>query len=106
MLDFVSCVFIDKNRTSDYQITTGIRNIINNNGNQDDIFAYLIDHNIPADETTLYRIAKELLDNPPKIGFLTISNALQRRLQYGRIVSMSEDVDGIARIVKTTDKQG
>lgn len=106
MLDFVSCVFIDKNRTSDYQITTGIRNIISNNGNQDDIFAYLIDHNIPADETTLYRIAKELLDNPPEIGFLTISNALQWRLQYGRIVSMSEDVDGIARIVRTKDKQG
>ena len=65
-----------------------------------------LDHNIPADETTLYRIAKELLDNPPEIGFLTISNALQWRLQYGRIVSMSEDVDGIARIVRTKDKQG
>lgn len=97
-LDIVSCRFIDKIRTADYQTTTGLRNIINNNGNQDDIFAFLIDHHIPADEPTLYDMAGEIMKNPPSIGYLTISNALQWRLQYGRIVSLNEDIVGIVDI--------
>lgn len=97
-LDIVACKFIDATRTADYQITTGLRNIINNNGNQDDIFAFLIDHNIPADETTLYNMAGDILKNPPQIGYLTISNALQWRLQYGRVVALTDSIKGIATI--------
>lgn len=100
MLDFVSCLFIDYDRTADYQITTGIRNIIENKGNQDDIFAFLIGHNIPGDETTLYNLAGEILTSPLKIGYLTISNALQWRLQYGRVVTLEEKIDGIFPIIK------
>ena len=32
--------------------------------------------------------------------YLSISNALQWRLQYGRIVSLNETIDGISPIVK------
>lgn len=102
MLEFVSCNFIDKSRTADFQTTTGIHKIISNQGNQDDIFAFLTEHNIPCDEVTLYRMAGEILDNPPQIGYLTISNALQWRLQYGRVVSLPENVDGIEQIIKLT----
>ena len=100
MLDFVSCSFIDKDRTADFQTTTGIHKIISNQGNQDDIFAFLIEHNIPGDEVMLYKMAGEILANPPQIGYLTISNTLQWRLQYGRIVSLSEDIKGIEQIIK------
>lgn len=100
MLDFVSCSFIDKSRTADFQTTTGLHNIISNHGNQDDIFAFLIDHNIPCDEVSLYNMAGEILKNPPQIGYITISNALQWRLQYGRIVSLNDCVDGIEQIIK------
>lgn len=100
MLDFVSCTYIDKSRTADYQTTTGLRQIIENNGNADDVFAFLNDHKIPADDVTLMNMAKDILKNPPAIGYLTISNALQWRLQYGRIVSMNETVEGISPIVK------
>ncbi len=55
--------------------------------------------NIPADEITLSQIAKQILKNPPKIGYLTISNALQWRLQYGRVVALNEKVEGITKIV-------
>lgn len=99
-LDFLSCTYISANRTADYQTTTGLQNIIKNNGNVDDVFAFLCDHKIPADEVTLFEMAKNILDNPPEIGYLTISNALQWRLQYGRIVSMTEDITGITRIVE------
>ncbi len=100
MLEFVSCSYIDKSRTADFQTTTGILNIISNQGNQDDIFAFLMDHNIPSDEVTLYKMAEEILKNPPQIGYLTISNALQWRLQYGRIVSLTDDVNGIEQIIR------
>ncbi len=99
-LDFVSCSFIDKSRTADYQTTTGLLSIIKNKGNEDDIFAFLNDKNIPGDEVTLYSIAKNILKTPPIVGYLTISNALQWRLQYKRIVDLDETVQGITSIVK------
>ncbi len=100
MLDFISCAFVDSKRTADYQTTTGLLGIIENNGNRDDIFAFLSDHKIPADEVTLNNMAEEILKNPPTVGYLTISNALQWRLQYGRIVSLEEEVEGITPIIK------
>lgn len=98
-LTFVSCAFIENNRTADYQTTYGIHNILKNRGNVDDIFAFLADRNIPADEVTLYNMARDIFQNPPQIGYLTISNALQWRLQYGRIVSLDKKVSGIIPIV-------
>jgi hypothetical protein len=100
MLEFVSCTYIDKSRTADYQTTTGLRQIIKNKGNADDIFAFLNDHKIPADDVTLMNMANDILKNPPEVGYLTISNALQWRLQYSRIVSLDKDVVGISSIVK------
>ena len=85
MLDFLSCTFVDSKRTADYQTTTGLRNIINNK--------------VPADDVTLYNMAEDILKRPPEIGYLTISNALQWRLQYGRIVSLNENIPGITRII-------
>ena len=104
MLEFVSCFFVDKSRTADFQTTTGIRKIIENDGNEDDIFAFLIDHHIPGDEVTLYSMAEEILNNPPQIGYLTISNALQWRLQYKRIVTLARAVDGIQQIIKNPNE--
>ena len=73
--------------------------MIDNKANIDDIIAYLMDRNIPADDITLNQLAKTILTTPPKQGYLTISNALQWRLQYGRIVTMTDNVEGITRIV-------
>lgn len=104
MLDFVACSFIDKSRTGDYQTTSGLHKIIDNNGNSDDIFAFLIERHIPTDETTLYQIAEEILKNPPSIGYLTISNALQWRLQYGRIVALDKEIPGIDTLIRYNDE--
>lgn len=98
-LNFVSCTFVFAERTADYQTTTGLCKIIDNNGNAEDIFAFLMERSIPADEITLMNMAEELLHNKPKIGYLTISNALQWRLQYSRIVSLKEATEGIVHIV-------
>lgn len=98
-LNFVSCVFIDKERCSDFQTTSTLNFMISNSANAEDIFAYLCDRNIPADEVTLTTMAETILANPPKVGYLTISNALQWRLQYGRIVNLDEPIEGITKII-------
>ena len=98
-LDFVSCSFIEKDRTADYQTTTALLQMLQNKANAEDIFAYLNDRNIPADEITLMNIAEQILKDPPKVGYLTISNALQWRLQYGRIVMLKDKISGITKII-------
>ncbi|MBC8233357.1 hypothetical protein H8E77_27735 [bacterium] len=45
------------------------------------------------------QLAAEILMNPPEQGFLTISNALQWRLQYKRITELTENVEGIIPII-------
>lgn len=67
--------------------------------NEADITAYLQDKNIPADDITLSKIAQQILQSPPEQGYLTISNALQWRLQYQRIVALTDDIPGIDKIV-------
>ena len=99
ILDFKSCSFIEKERTADYTTTFRLIEMLGDGANEEDIIAYLNDKNIPADDITLSQIAKQILKKKPKLGYLTISNALQWRLQYGRVVALSEKVKGITKIV-------
>lgn len=103
-LDFVSCSFISKERTADYTTTFRLREMVKDNANSEDIVAYLNDKNIPADEITLNLLAKLILKSPPKQGYLTISNALQWRLQYQRIVTLDKSVQGISKIIDKSTK--
>ncbi len=104
-LNFISCSFIRKERTADYTTTFRLIQMIRDGANKEDIIGYLSDRNIPADEITLEGLASEILKNPPKLGYLTISNALQWRLQYGRVVALSEIVDGIVKIVDSVNNK-
>ena len=97
-LDILHTVFIDESRTSDYQTTSGIRDIIGRNGNVEDIVAFMNDRNLPIDETEAIILAEELLRKPPRLGYLTISNALQWRLQYTRAIENAGIVDGVVKV--------
>lgn len=98
-LDFVSCSFVAKERTADYTTTYRLREMVKDKANEADIIAYLQDKNIPADDITLSKLAQQILDTPPEQGYLTISNALQWRLQYQRIVALQDDIQGINKII-------
>lgn len=91
-------IFVDRDRTADYQMTRGILQIIQNNGNVEDLVAFIQDRNLPVDDIEAYNIAEEILSNPPLHGYLTISNALQWRLQYGRVIQQAGTVEGIMRV--------
>ena len=92
-------IFIESSNTADFQTTTGIRRILDNAGNVDDIIAFLIDRFLPVDEIQAQELAEEILQNPPETGYLTVSNALQWRLQYRRAIDLAGEVGGITRIV-------
>ncbi len=99
ILNFVSCSFVYKERTADYTTTYRLRQMVEDKANEADIIAYLQDKNISADEITLAKVAKQILKSPPEQGYLTISNALQWRLQYQRIVALTDDIQGIDKII-------
>lgn len=103
-LDFVSCSYLDKERTADYTTTFRIREMVKDGAIKEDIIAYLNDKNIPADDIALGLIADQILNNTPKQGYLTISNALQWRLQYARVVNLTDKVDGITKVVDKVTK--
>lgn len=97
-LDILNAVFIESSRTGDYQTTTGIIKILENDGNKEDLVAFMHDRNLPIDEIEADIVAEELLLKHPMVGYLTISNALQWRLQYGRVIGVAGTVDGIVRV--------
>ena len=97
-LNILHSIFIAAERTADYQITTGILGILGNKGNKDDIVAFMQDRLLPVEEIQASKIADEVIANPPSIGYLTISNALQWRLKYRRVIEEAGKIDGISRI--------
>ena len=97
-LDILHTIFVDKSRTADYQTTRGIIEIIDREGNSENIVAFMLDRNLPVDQVEAHKLAEELLRTPPILGYLTISNALQWRLQYQRIIEQAGHIDGILRV--------
>ncbi|MDC0831997.1 restriction endonuclease [Geitlerinema sp. CS-897] len=91
-------IFVERQHTADYQMTRGILDILNREGNSDDLVAFMLDRNLPVDDIEAYSIAGEILEHPPTQGYLTISNALQWRLQYGRVIQKAGLVRGVMRL--------
>lgn len=97
-LDIQHAIFVEKSRTADFQMTTGIFQILDNAGNEDDLVAFMQDKNLPVDDIAVRKLAEEILHNRPAQGYLTISNALQWRLQYSRVIEQAGTVQGVERI--------
>ena len=97
-LNILHTVFVEQDRTGDFQTTTGLRAILDNHGNKDDLLAFMQDRMLPVDEIEALDIAEQLLNQPPEVGYLTISNALQWRLQYSRVIELAGTHPGIRRV--------
>jgi len=98
-LDIKHTIFIKSSRTADFQTTTGLISILENDGNIDDIKAFFVERMLPIDDIGAQELAEEVISNPPAIGYLTISNALQWRLQYSRVIQEAGKVTGIDRVL-------
>ena len=100
-LNIQNAIFVDRSRTGDYQTTYGLREILRRNGNQDDVVAFLEERNLPLDEIGRESLAERIIHQPPEIGYLTISNALQWRLQYRRVIDVgtTQNIAGLENIL-------
>lgn len=98
-LNIIHVIFVERNRTGDYQTTTGILKILDNNGNADDLVAFMTERFMPVDEIQAQKLAEEILKKRPQAGYLTISNALPWRLQYARVIEQAGKVEGVLRLV-------
>lgn len=98
-LKIMHVILVDAAQTADFQMTKGLLQILDNDGNDDDIVAYLTDKDLPVDDSEFTKIAKELLKKRPEQGYLTISNARQWRLQYKRVIKQADKVAGVRRVV-------
>ncbi len=97
-LNMQHTIFVSKERTADYQTTKGLLEILERDGNKDDIVAFIIERNLPVDEIGADQLAEQILKLPPLQGYLTISNALQWRLQYSRVIEQAGVITGISRV--------
>lgn len=98
-LEIEHIVFVEENRTADYQTTRGIHELIANDANVDDLVAFMQERFLPVDDIQALQLAEEILTTPPVSGYLTISNALQWRLQYRRVIQEAGNVDGLRKVL-------
>lgn len=99
-LQITDTVFVESSQTADFQMTKGLRDILMNQGNHDDLVGFMYEKNLPIDEIEINNLANEILRNPPQQGYLTISNALQWRLQYARVIEKAGNVEGVHAIYR------
>jgi hypothetical protein len=94
-LRITDTIFVQSERTGDFQLTSGLLKILQNDGNSDDIVSFLSERALPVDESELERLAEEIVARPPLLGYLTISTAFQWRLHYQRVIARAGTVEGV-----------
>jgi hypothetical protein len=62
-LNMQHTIFIDRSRTADFQTTKGITDILNREGNKDDIIAFIMERNLPVDEIGANQLAERILES-------------------------------------------
>ncbi len=97
-LNILHVVFVESGYTGDWQTTVGINQILDRHGNKDDLIAFMEERNLPLDEIGRDQLAERVLQERPEIGYLTISNALQWRLQYRRAIDKAGTVKGVENL--------
>jgi hypothetical protein len=97
-LEIQHTIFVEKEYTADFQTTNGLRKLLETGANRDDILAFFEERVLPVDNIEAEKLADEILRISPQVGYLTISNALQWRLQYSRVIEQAGKVEGVLRL--------
>lgn len=100
-LTITDTVFIEADQTADFTMTKGLIDILSAGGNEEDLAAFMQARSLTDDYNDLMALAKDVLANPPKQGYLTISPALQWRLQYKRAIEKAGTVVGVLSVYKS-----
>lgn len=94
-------IFVHKEQRADSQTTKGLLGILKRDGTKEDVVAFLEERNLILHEEGMEALAERILENPPEQGYLTISNALQWRLQFGHAIKHAklQDAPGVENLL-------
>lgn len=98
-LEIKHAIFIDKRLTADHMLTKMILRMIENETSFVDISEILSERNFRFDEISADNLAKEILQNPPTLGYLTLTARMHWRLRFDRAIQNAGLIEGIERIV-------
>lgn len=98
-LNILHVIFVNAESTADFTMTRRLRQMVKDGANEEDIISYLNDRHLPVDDLQARQLAREILKSPPPEGCLTISNALQWRLQYSHAIQEAGKTAGVTRLV-------
>lgn len=101
-LNILHTIFVEAERTADHQTTRVLRQILENEGNRDDVFAYLEDSRISLDENGRRKLADEIFKNPPRQGFLTTPPIVRWQLPYSPAMERAGLEQGVLAIHNET----
>lgn len=109
VLKMVSTVFVETDQTADYTMTAGIRKIVADGKADGDsievtkqeLMAHMEARALTSEEHELRALADAIIEKLPEQGYLTISPAMQWRLQYKRVMEKAGTVDGVLSVYKT-----
>lgn len=99
-LTMTDTVFVEAAHTADFQMTRGLLEVLEAGGNADDLASFMQSRSLTDDPGQLQTLAEEMLRVRPSQGYLTISPALQWRLQYKRALDVAGTVEGVLSIFK------
>ena len=76
--------YIPPEATADFKLTKKLRELIEKKATEEEVFETLKRRKLPGCDAELRALANRIIHEPPAQGEVTISNALQWRLNYGR----------------------
>jgi hypothetical protein len=94
-LEIEHVIYIEAARSADFTLTRLILENLDQGCNSEDLVALMHDRMLPVDDIEASAIANEILEKRPLQGYLTISNALQWRLQYSRAIGEAGKIAGV-----------
>ncbi len=98
-LNIKHVVLIPKELTADFQMTRGIQEILDKEGNEEDLASFILDRGLLADAVQVNAFVDRIMkEKSIALGYLTISNALQWRLQYGHAIAYAGRVEGLEKL--------
>jgi hypothetical protein len=95
-LDIQHTIFVQKEQTADFQTTTGLRRLVENKANRDDILAFFEDRFMPFQEPEDIRLAEEVLSLQPPVG--SLGRGTNRSSCFDRVIECAGQVAGAHRL--------
>jgi hypothetical protein len=92
---FDNVTYIPNELTGDFNMTKELKKLKNKGADETEIRLFLNKMELPGKPDELDALAKKVLTSDICEGYLTISNALQWRLQYARAIHENNSVRGI-----------